>query len=593
MSAFFNLIGNTLRDIRHRASRSLGRLAFGCLLLFFLLAAMCGLLAAFLVERAGAAPSPPTTAPLCAYVVLDESVSNGDLGGVGSDPSGLRHQAPRLLISYLGIDAAQDASPASHRVALVHFGTSAQLTVPLTALDAAGRAALLAQLTPPEPLGWTDHRAALTLALDDAATRAGECVPIIILFTDGKSDWDDATAIDRDAYVAALRLQGQRLADMGGRLFIVLLANEATDADPEIAAVWKPLWQEMAAGTAAGRFYEVRRPEDLMGVYHEIVATLTGHVAAPPVIDVTAAATPSHHSVTVESGLDGLTLVIAKSDPGVVARVFLPDGRRLEPSLPGVRHVTGAGVMAEELWSVEAPPPGRWVVEIFGQGRVLVWKDVRAADVVATVTRPSPTPAPSATPLPTASVAVLVLRPPTAAPLASPQATRVPLVPTPATVTVVASAGEDRGLPWLLGLLPPAVTIGALVWLRKRQQPLTVAGTLHVLGGASEDRIDLEALRRRQITVGAAPADVALPTAGRFALVPRRAGRATEITLRALDVTTGPALTVNGRPAVPNQPLRDMDVIRSGDLRLRYENLALRPAEAWPDRADDLEPFGY
>lgn len=593
MSAFFNLIGNTLRDIRHRANRSLGRLVFGCLFLFFLLAAMCGLLAAFLVERAGAAPSLPTNVPLCAYVVLDESISNSDLGGVGSDPSGLRHEATRLLVSYLGIDAAQGAAPAGHRVALIHFGTTAELTVPLIALDPAGRAALLAQLAPPEPLGWTDHRAALTLALDDAATRAGECVPIIILFTDGKSDWDDATAIDRDAYLAGLRAQGQRLADMGGRLFIALLANEATDADPEIAAVWKPLWQEMAAGSAAGRFYEVRRPEDLMGVYHEIVAALTGHVAAPPVIDVTAAATPSRHPVTVESGLDGLTLVIAKSDPGVVAQVFLPDGRRLETSMPGVRHVTGAGVMAEELWSVEAPSPGRWVVEIFGQGRVLVWKDVRAAGVVATVTRPSPTPAPSATPLPTAGAAVLVLQPPTAAPIASPQATRDPVVPTSTVVTVAASASEGKSLPSWLWLLPPAVAIGALVLLRKRWRPLIVAGTLHVLGGASEDRIDLEALRRRQITVGSAPADVALPTAGRFALVPRRAGRATEITLRALDVMTGPALTVNGRPATPNQPLRDMDVIRSGDLRLRYENLALRPAEPWLDRADDLEPFGY
>ncbi len=36
-----------------------------------------------------------------------------------------------------------------------------------------------------------------------------------------------------------------------------------------------------------------------------------------------------------------------------------------------------------------------------------------------------------------------------------------------------------------------------------------------------------------------------------------------------------------------------MDLIRCGNLRLRYENLALRPTDAWIDRADDLEPMNY
>lgn len=584
MSAFFNLLWDTLRDLPHRAGRRLGRLIFGCLLLIFLLAAGCGLLAAIMIERAGAAPSLPTDAPLCAYVLLDESVSNSSLGGIGSDPSSLRHEATRLLVSYLGIDAAQVASLASHRVALVHFGTTAQLTMPLTTLDTAGRVALLAQLAPSEPLGWTDHLAALTLAFNDATAHAVDCVPVIILFTDGKSDWDNAAAVDHDAYLAALRAQGRRLARLGGRLFIVLLANEATDADPEIAAVWKPLWQELAAVSDGGRFYEVRRPEDLTAVYHEIVADLTGHLVAPPVIDVTAAATPVRHTIPVEPGLAGLTLVIARSDPATVAQVFLPDGRRLDASSAGVRHAGGDGATVEEVWQIANPPPGLWAVLLHGQGRVLVWKDVRLASPTATATAipatPSPTPVPAtATPVATASLPLAPERPP---------ATPLPL-PT-LTPMVVSGDGRPSAGRWLWLLLPSAVAGGVV--LRLRHRPPIVSGALRVLGAGQEEWIDLEALNRPRLTIGSAPADVVLPIETRFTLAPRRAGRAVEIVLRADNDALRP-LFVNGRPPAPDQPLRDMDLIRCGDLRLRYENLALRPADSWIDRADDLEQLNY
>lgn len=585
MLAYLDLLWSTLRGIPHRAGRSLSRLVFGCLFLILLLAASCGLLVAILVERAGAAPSVPVAAPLCAYVLLDESVSNTSLAGVGSDPSGLRHEATRLLVSYLGIDAVQGASLAAHRVALIHFGTTAQLTVPLTALDPAGRAALLAQLAPPEPLGWTDHLAALTLALDDAAAHARDCAPVIVLFTDGKSDWDDNLPINRDAYRAALRAQGQQLADMGGRLFIVLLANAATDADPEIAAVWKPLWQEMStASGATGRFYEVRRSEDLMGVYHEIVAAITGHVVAPPALDVAVSTTPMRYTITVEPELAGITLVIAKSDPATVAQVFRPDGRRLDASSAGVRHASGDGLAGEEVWQIEQPPAGKWVVLLSGAGRVLVWKDVRLASPTPTaVPTLSPTPAPTLPPVtPTAPAAALVLSSPTIAPATPrPAATLVP-----ASVTPV----EHAPATFWLWLLPPLV-LGAVLFLRLRRRPLVVSGALRVLG-EGEQPIDLEALHRSRLTVGAPPADVVLPATVRFTLAPRRAGDVVEIVLRA-DADALRLLSINGRPPAPDQPLRDMDIIRCGDLRLRYENLALRAVAVLGGPLDELEQLTY
>lgn len=581
MRTLFDFFKASTLGLGRRGRRALGRIGCGCLLAVLLVVAALVALITLLVSRATAAPPLPTD-PLTIYLLLDESISNTGLGGSGSDPTGLRHEAARLLISYLGVDSA-DSPVAPHEVALIHFGSTARLTQPPTALGEAGQTALLARLAPPEPMGWTDHLVALTLAVDDAATRACDCAPVLILFTDGKSDWDDATAVDHDAYLADLRAQGRRLADMGGRLFIVLLANEATDADPEIGAIWKPIWQEMAAVSHGGRFYEVRRPEDLMGVYHEIIAAITGHVVAPPALDVAVSTTPVRHPITVEPNLAGLTLVIAKSDPATVAQVFRPDGRRLSASSAGVRYAGGDGAAGQEVWQIEQPPAGQWLVLLSGAGRVLVWKDVRLASPTPTaVPTLSPTPAPTLPPAtPIAPAAVLVLSSPTFAP-ATPRAAAT-LVAAPVTPIEHAPAAS-----WLWLLLP---ALGAVLFLRLRRRPLLVSGALRVLG-EGEQPIDLESLHRSRLTVGAPPADVVLPASARFSLAPRRAGEAIEVVLRVDDGDLR-LLSVNGRPPVPDQPLRDMDIIRCGDLRLRYENLALRAVDALSGPVEDLEQLTY
>lgn len=581
MRTLFDFFKASTLGLGRRGRRALGRIGCGCLLAVLLVVAVLVALITLLVSRATAAP-PLLTDPLTIYLLLDESISNTGLGGSGSDPTGLRHEAARLLISYLGVDSA--ASPAApHEVALIHFGSTARLTQPPTALGEAGRAALLTRLAPPEPMGWTDHLAALTLALDTIAADTAGRAPVLILFTDGKSDWDDATAVDHDAYLADLRAQGRRLADMGGRLFIVLLANEATDADPEIGAIWKPIWQEMAAVSHGGRFYEVRRPEDLMGIYHEIIAAVTGHVTAPPALDVALSTTPARHPITVEPNLAGLTLVIAKSDPATVAQVFRPDGRRLSASSAGVRHAGGDGPAGQEVWQIEQPPAGQWLVLLSGAGRVLVWKDVRLASPTPTATPAALSPTPSSTlppPNPTTRAAAPVPSPPSAIP-----------TPSRAAATLVPPVGPVARAPaasWLWLLLP---ALGAVFFLRLRRRPLLVSGALRVLG-EGEQPIDLESLHRSRLTVGAPPADVVLPASARFSLAPRRAGDAVEIVLRVDDGDLR-LLSVNGRPPAPDQPLRDMDIIRCGDLRLRYENLALRSVDALSGPVDDLEQLTY
>jgi hypothetical protein len=595
MRALLEYLWSSLTVLPGRFARALRRLGCGCLLtLLLILIAFIALLAALVAATSAAAHETNTTYAL--YLLLDESNSMSDKGGLGSDPLELRVDAARLLISYLGVDSGDAvARDAAHAAAIIHFGAQPRLSAPLTPLDDAGRRALLERLASPDMLGWTDPLAALTLAREDMARSAAGRRPSVLMLTDGKGEWDEtANPTSLDAYLTALRAEGARLANDGVPLFIILLANEATDADPDIETVWKPLWREMAARSPSGHFYEVRTVADLMPLYHDIVAALTGHVVAPPVVAVDDP-DAARYPIAVEAGLAHLTLVIALSSPDARAQVFLPDGRRLTPTLPGVRFAGGAGLGAEEVWAIETPPAGDWLVLLDGPGRVMVWKDV--------LTWPTPTPTQPASPTPSPTVVAPPTRPsPTAGPTAT--GTAVVLLPVATPPVTIASAapqlippltpapGRQASL-WLsgIGLGVGGVAVALAVWRRRAQRPL-VAGVLRPLEPMSDSGlvIDLDALRRRRVLVGAPPADVVLetcrPGGQRFAIFP---GRPTaDGHEMMLSVLGAPHVLVNDRPVAGDHTLRDMDVISCGPAALRYENLRLRPAAWSAPQQDDF-----
>jgi hypothetical protein len=104
--------------------------------------------------------------------------------------------------------------------------------------------------------------------------------------------------------------------------------------------------------------------------------------------------------------------------------------------------------------------------------------------------------------------------------------------------------------------------------------------------------IDLEALARPRLTLGAPPADVVLSGfAARLEIAPGRVlddGHEMLLCRSAGDDTA--AVLVNGRPLDGIHSLADMDVIACGPVTLRYENLRLRPA-AWAAPRDDEYPL--
>jgi hypothetical protein len=382
-------------SFKSRYRRARRRLTGCCLSIILGLLLACAAffgLSYYLTHHAGAqGPSPK---PLEVMLLIDNSNSMWEKGGMGSDPDLLRIEAARLFITYLGVDSRGPAQ----RLGVIFFGDEAQLVVPLTPLaDEMRRTDMLRLIADPPRMGWTDPLAALHLAGEtlgaSAAARA------VVLLTDGKPEWSTApTAQEQAETIARLRDMAGRLAVQEVPLFIVLLQNEATDADAEIEGVFVPLWQEMAGATPGGRFYRARAAEDLLDVYHDIVVSLTGRKTAGVVVQ-TQVQTATLKHISVEAGLAQVTFVVRKSDPALKVAILRPDGRVLRPDVPGVQHGGRPGQSREEVWAVDAPEPGQWQVRIDGRGAVTVWKDYYPAPATPTPS-PTPSPAPSPTPRP-------------------------------------------------------------------------------------------------------------------------------------------------------------------------------------------------
>lgn len=572
MIAILESLWSLLTALLRRAGRVLRRLGCGCLLLVLLLVAALVVLAVLLVDAASA-QGGPSIDRLALYFLSDESVSMSEPGG---DPGRLRADAVRMMVQYLGLEEGVTGvgADSAYAAALIAFGTTPQLLTPLTSLDPAGRAALLALLAaPPEPLGWTDPLAALALARGLAAD-AGDRRPVVILLTDGIPEWDATIGPPPgDAYAAALRAEAAQLADLGATLFVVLLADESADPAPAID-FWRGVWLEMVSATPGGHLYDAHQPTDLPAVYHDIVAVLAGYrpsVAAQSVL----AGETVRHIVPVEPDLARLTLVVDKSTPDITVEVFLPDGRPLtSDSFGGIGYNAGP---TEAIWAVDDPPSGDWTVVLSGAGSVTVWKDVRFKPAPTATVAPTPMSSATATVIstPTRSAAVALLTP---SPLAA-TAILVPVAPK--------SEMARPSSPWLSIAVGGVVVALALAALHRKGQQPTTAGMIRPLD-ATVPPIDLDALHRHRLILGAPPADVLLPGfAARFEIVPGRVlGDGHAMWLRAFDPDPAAPILINGRPLAGDHALKDMDVIACGPVTLRYENLWLRP-DPWAEAQDD------
>lgn len=555
--------GRAVRQSNRRRRRGCLLRVAGCLGFLALLLALFLLLAFGLIRRAGALEPVPFREELAVQLVIDNSNSMFEKGGVGSDPELLRMAAARLFIEYLGVDDSRFHPTCG----LIFFGSDAIALSPPVSLAAANRrATLVGLLADPPRMGWTDHLSALDTARR-GLTGAGDRRAIILL-TDGKPEWSDQpTPAEQAAYLEAMAALGRQLADEGVTLFIILLAGPQTDADAQIAAVWQPMWQDMAAATPDGRFLVARDAADLPAVYHDIVVALTQRQSDGVVIDGTLSPAGLRQVVPVEPGLARLMLVVRKSHPDTQVTIQLPDGSTLVESGHDARR---SGGHLEDIWTIPQPQPGSWVVSANGEGRLTVWKDFETAT-------PTPTPTATATAAPTetATATAIATATPMPAQTAAPTATFAPVSP---AGPVTPDPDESRPLWPFLGLAALLATgVGGYLARRRRNRLPVLSGTLHVYDAAgpaqSGKAIDLYAIGKPAVTIGASAADIRLPSLASPLVLrvrPQPAGEPDIIINADSDVT------VNGRHLLADQPLYDGDVIAAGPLCLRYENLQRR-----------------
>ena len=421
----------------------------GCgiaLILFLLLSCLSCVLLGVLVGRVSASGAD---AGLGVILAVDNSNSMFDKGGIGSDPHLRRIEAAQMFINYLGVDSSQG----SHRLGVIFFGGEAELVVPLTPLaDQARRAEMASLIGDPQRMEWTDPAAALALARDALlAEQDDDRQPVVVLLTDGKPEWDsDPTDAERQAVIEELGRLGRDYADDGIRLFIILLSNEATDADREIETVYVPLWRELT-GVTQGRFYPVCQADDLIAVYHDILVVLSGVQTAGAVVEAEIKDETHVEVMTIEPNLARVTFVVRVSRPGastgllsdtfplrqtrgrpsssletggagstgastgltatspatstrggtrggstgITVTIHRPNGQPLRPGDGDVQH---AAYGTTDIWAITHPQPGDWTVVMTGQGTVTVWKDYVPAPSTPT---PTPMPAPTATLPPT------------------------------------------------------------------------------------------------------------------------------------------------------------------------------------------------
>jgi len=399
---------------------------------------------------------PPVIASIDVVLVIDNSNSMFDKDGVGSDPEQRRIEGAHLFIHSLGVDSAT----ADHRLSVITFGGTASTVVPLTLLDSAARRQAIAdRIAQPERMDWTNPAAALSLARTTLSETGGSGRRrVVVLLTDGKPEWPRGTAgRDQNAVSAELAAIGRAYAEEELTLYVVLLSNDTTEADPEIFEVYVPLWHEMTESTG-GHFYAVRDAEDFIEVYHDVLLSLSGMASAGAVVQATVAHEREIYPIPIEPGLAQVNLTIWMSEMGhgptalhsgvpngVAITLQRPDGRKLTAEDDAVRY-SGSGTT--EVWAIDEPQSGNWSVVIEGEGAVAIWKDTLPEPATPTPV-PTPTAAPTLRPTPTPA--------PTMTPSPTPTATPVP--------------------EWVVENWPAAARVGTPITLTARIAPLPEGST--------------------------------------------------------------------------------------------------------------------
>jgi hypothetical protein len=299
--------------------------------------------------------------------------------GAASDPglNPLRAQAARVFISLLGADVnnAQDG------VSAVLFGSADKpgediITLPVSELSSnAARDALAERIDSSLwSKGWTriDRAIDSCLVLLGAATHAPQSARIVLL-TDGVPASADPR-FDAEGQLRALSSTLQELRARGWAVDVILLGPSSVEIANDSGS-----FAARIAGATGGRIYVAQERTDLLRIYTQIVASMTGRSLVQG--DSVDLSRQSRVPVHVEERTATMTVTVVKSDPSTRVTLRDPDGHVL-PADAIVRTSTG---LVETL-TVPNPQPGAWGVELDGQGQAYVSLVLRPVDGGAVAT---------------------------------------------------------------------------------------------------------------------------------------------------------------------------------------------------------------
>ncbi len=574
----------------HWQTRQKGcRRRLGCaitaMIVFLLI--VCGLLA-LAIRTAQAAES----VPLSIILILDNSHSVF----AETDPDGLRFTAARLFLTALSIQEDAD----QHQAGLIFFGSQAETAVSLHTLapPATNRHDhFLTSLSSATAMGWTNPVAALSLAREqlvhsgDSGIANGRSA--ILLLTDGHPEWgDNPTPAETEAYMAALLAEGEAVAQANITLFTILLRG--SHHDDEAMTLWLPVWQTISRNTPSGQLWQIEQPGLLPSVYHDLLTALTQQLTAGAIVQTTVAQdSPQQFSFLVPADLASMTLMIHKSNPlqqllirpeqgdpltAVLPATHLPATRPLTTRPLTTRHISQTNG-TELFWQIDLPTPGLWQIDVAGAGELTIWEDYELLPPATATSAPTVTMAPPTPSTPTVSPFSVVISPTmTASPTAyllfpDPRSIQPPEPQQDAPTT-------SPSPPYWLWLAPFLVVVTAVYgWHRYQASPsATVSGNLYILSGDNlsleGQHIELDTFKKRALTIGQAPADIALPGAS------ERLTIEVDTTLNDMPImriSGGDSSQLNGRFLTQPMSLHDnAHLTIPPNHKLRYENLRLR-----------------
>jgi len=287
---------------------------------------------------------PPRLRPAQVCVAADDSGS--EFGPDGTDPDGQRYEAAGQLVDYL---AGLVTPQGPHTVAVVRFGSTAEVALAPTAVTEDAAAGIRATLRPGRPRGNTDYPAAVRLC---AQLLEGAPNPVIVVVGDGDPDLGDGRApAELFADIAAA------VADLRGIGVHVLLAirDGLTGGTAEL---WRATGVRAVTDVGAGEQLRQRVAQELIRVLGAMIGVLPRPLGT----------------------LDGTNPVVPVDVPAYAPALTLTGFAPAEPALLRLRDPAGT-VVAEGRGGivdipVARPTPGRWQVELVDGEPVTVQVDI-------------------------------------------------------------------------------------------------------------------------------------------------------------------------------------------------------------------------